>query len=176
MHKTQLSGKCKTCTYGNKCLGGCPNTRMTMNGSIYGENEYCAYHLAIKDFEVKYSEETNTQKLFEHAEMLIGNENYQEASYVFKRVIELEPKNINAFNAKGFCEYMCSNYELCKESNAKVLEIDGDNAYAMRGYGIAIYKLGEKSEGVEFLRKAVEITGWKDLDLINDLYILEQSL
>lgn len=174
MKKSQLSGKCRTCTYGSKCLGGCPNTRMTMNGSIYEENEYCAYHLAMKNFEVKYANETNASKLFIHAENLIRQDNYQEASYALNRVIEIQPENIDAYNAKGFCEYMCGNYDACKELNEKALQIEEGNVYAMRGYGIAVYKLGNKKEGVQILRKAAELTGWQDQDLINDLHIMEQ--
>jgi radical SAM protein with 4Fe4S-binding SPASM domain len=48
MTKNNLRGNCATCAYGNKCLGGCPNVRLTMDGDIYAENRYCAYNTAMK--------------------------------------------------------------------------------------------------------------------------------
>lgn len=39
----QLGENCSKCMYGKSCLGGCPNTRHTVNGSIYSDNPYCAY-------------------------------------------------------------------------------------------------------------------------------------
>ena len=48
LHKEQLKGFCNTCIYEEKCLGGCPNTRLTMNGTMDSENQYCAYSIAMK--------------------------------------------------------------------------------------------------------------------------------
>ena len=44
-----LGGDCKICKYSKRCLGGCPNTRLSMNGDICSENLYCTYNLKIKD-------------------------------------------------------------------------------------------------------------------------------
>jgi radical SAM protein with 4Fe4S-binding SPASM domain len=35
LEKSALQGSCKSCCYGDVCLGGCPNTRLTLKGSIY---------------------------------------------------------------------------------------------------------------------------------------------
>lgn len=43
----RLGGKCETCRYAGLCLGGCSNTRYTVNGSVNSENPYCAYHAAL---------------------------------------------------------------------------------------------------------------------------------
>jgi radical SAM protein with 4Fe4S-binding SPASM domain len=65
LRKEQLGGSCASCKYGSKCLGGCANTRLTVNGSIYSENQFCSYNVALKkgdkealerDF-VEYNEE-----------------------------------------------------------------------------------------------------------------------
>lgn len=109
--KEQLEGDCKTCVYGSKCLGGCPNTRLTMNGSIYSENKYCAYNLKLKDMKKKQKKETEVQKLFERSDALIRQGVYQEASIILSRLLELQPKNKEALSAKAYAEYMCGNYE-----------------------------------------------------------------
>jgi len=41
----KLGGRCKSCDYCETCLGGCPNTRLTINKSIYSENQYCWHNL-----------------------------------------------------------------------------------------------------------------------------------
>lgn len=46
--KENLKGDCLKCKHSAKCLGGCPNTRLSMNGSIYSENLYCSENLRIK--------------------------------------------------------------------------------------------------------------------------------
>lgn len=117
--KEQLEGDCKTCIYGSKCLGGCPNTRLTMNGSIYSENKYCAYNLKLKDIKKKYQEETETENLLKAADCMIKQGVYQEAAIILHRLLELEPEHKKALIAKAYAEYMCGNYETCKDDNAK---------------------------------------------------------
>lgn len=47
--KENLKGDCLKCDYAEKCLGGCPNSRLCMNGSIYSENLYCTQNLLMKE-------------------------------------------------------------------------------------------------------------------------------
>lgn len=47
--KENLTGDCKKCSYAEKCLGGCPNTRKCMNGTINSENLYCTQNLILKE-------------------------------------------------------------------------------------------------------------------------------
>lgn len=61
--KDKLTGSCRICTYGSKCLGGCPNTRLTMNGDIYSENQYCAYHLELEKKETQYASYDDAKEL-----------------------------------------------------------------------------------------------------------------
>jgi len=169
MTKEKLSGSCKTCVYGSKCLGGCPNTRLTMKGSIYEENEYCAYNLSLKKKETKYSKCDNAAALRRLADSLIQQGDYQEASFALKRTKELDPDNADVYSAIGYSEFMCGNYESCLEANNKALEMDGNNTYAMGGQALALFRLGQKDEGIRIMRKAVEMTGGRDMDLIQDL-------
>ncbi len=172
--KSQLSGECGKCVYGSKCLGGCPNTRLTMAGSIYGENEYCSYNVSLKKLMVKYANEKDFELLYALSQGMIKERKYQEATYALERVIELRSDFKEAYLAKGYCDYMCGNYEECQRVNEKALEIDPDNAYALKGYAIAIYKMGNKAEGLKQIRRAADLTGWKDMDIINDLRTMEQ--
>ncbi len=47
--KDNLKGDCQKCSYAEKCLGGCFNTRLAINGSIDSENLYCVQNLLMKN-------------------------------------------------------------------------------------------------------------------------------
>lgn len=47
--KENLKGTCLECEYGERCLGGCPNTRLSINGSIYSDNLYCVQNIKLKN-------------------------------------------------------------------------------------------------------------------------------
>ncbi|MDE6026222.1 MAG: radical SAM protein [Lachnospiraceae bacterium] len=166
--KEDLDGDCKNCIYGSKCLGGCPNTRLTMNGSINSENQYCAYNLKLKQMKEKQQEITESNGLYEKAEGLIKLGIYQEAAIILKRLLELEPENERALVVKAYAEYMCGNYEICKEDNAKALELNEKNADALSGYAIALYNLGDKQGGIANMKKAVALSGGR-MDMKEDL-------
>ena len=176
MTKDKLSGACKACVYGSKCLGGCPNTRLTMNGDIYSENQYCSYHLALKKMKDKYSVCQNSQSLFRLADSLMRQGSHQEAAFALERVIQLDPENMQALEEKGYCEFMCGNYELCLDANEKALAKDSRNSYALGGYAMALYQMGRKEEGLEKMRQAVQMTGGMDPNLQQDLrYMMADS-
>lgn len=42
-----LSGNCKICEYASRCLGGCSNTRLTINNSLCSENKYCTHNFMM---------------------------------------------------------------------------------------------------------------------------------
>ncbi|MCM1261880.1 MAG: radical SAM protein [Butyrivibrio sp.] len=166
--KEDLGGDCKNCVYGSKCLGGCPNTRLTMNGSINSENQYCAYNLKLKKMKKKQQEIADAEGLLEKAEGLIRLGIYQEAAIILNRVTELEPDNEKAYVVKAYAEYMCGNYECCRADNEKALELNEGNADALSGYAIALYKLGDKQGGIDKMKKAVALSGGRR-DLREDL-------
>lgn len=176
LKKEQLSAECSTCTYGSKCLGGCPNTRLTMNGSIYSENQYCSYNLMLKQWQKKYEKEDNGVKLYALAQDMLRNGHYQNAAYALHRVNELMPDNVDAWLQKAFCEYMCGNYSLCLNDNEEALRINPEAAYALKGKGIALYKLGRGDEGLQHLKRAAEITGYEDEDILNDLRVINKMI
>ena len=64
---------------------------------------------------------------------------------------------------------MCGNYESCLEANDKALEMDSKNTYAMGGRALALFRLGQKDEGIRIMLEAVALTGGRDMNLIQDL-------
>lgn len=43
MVQSRLNGLCGTCRYGERCLGGCPNVRLSIAGDLYAANPLCLY-------------------------------------------------------------------------------------------------------------------------------------
>lgn len=166
--KEQLEGECKTCIYGSKCLGGCPNTRLTMNGSIHSENQYCAYNLKLKDMKKKQKTKTKAEELFKTADIMIKQGVYQEAAIILSQLLELEPEHKRALIAKAYAEYMCGNYETCKNDNEKAMKLDSNDAEALRGYAIALFRMGDVQAGIENMRKAVSLSGCRK-EMLDDL-------
>lgn len=166
--KEQLEGDCKTCIYGSKCLGGCPNTRLTMNGSIYSENKYCAYNLKLKAMKKKYEDETEAENLMKAADHMIKQGVYQEAAIVLHRLLELEPEHKKALIAKAYAEYMCGNYETCKDDNERAMKLDCNDSEALGGYAIALFKLGDMDAGIENMKKATSLLGCRK-EMLDDL-------
>lgn len=169
MKKEQLSGACKTCIYGSKCLGGCPNTRLTMEGDIYGENRYCSYNLMLDEMNEKYQNYVDPERLFNIGDALIKHHSYQEAVYALKRLLEIDPDNIDGWIAKAYAEYMCGNYEICKNDNAKALELDSESVGALEGCATALYRLGDYDQAVSYMEKAASFSGPKQGVLQEDL-------
>lgn len=171
--KDKLSGSCRKCIYGSKCLGGCPNTRLTMKGSIYEENEYCAYNLSLKEMETKYSKCDNAAALLEFASSLIPQGEFQEAAFALKRAQELEPDNADTYRARGYSEFMCGNYDECIAANDKALEINSNDTYSMGGRALALYRLGKTDEALRLMNEAVALSGGQDANLLQDLQYMK---
>lgn len=158
LSKEKLSGFCSKCGFGDKCLGGCPNTRLTFRKSIYAENDYCSYNMAIKKASKILDKIDSPEKLFNIGKKFIDKKEYQLAEIVLKKAIELDSNNIEFLNHYGFVCYMLKNYNDAKIANDTVLNKQENNIYANKGMGLTLVKLGQIKEGLKFLKKAVDLT------------------
>lgn len=174
--KKQLKGMCSVCKYGEACLGGCPNTRLTMKGSIYDENEYCSYNVAMKNKVTYLEKESDLENLLFKAESLAVNDKYQESALVLDRILALDKNNIKALRLKGYVEFQCGNYDSSENANKKALGIIPEDPYSLKGLGLSLHMQGDSKNGLTYLQKAAEITNFKDEDIMNDLHIVETSI
>lgn len=173
MSKSKLTGFCNKCGYGDVCLGGCPNTRLTFNKDIYSENQFCLFNMAIKKATEKIQKMNDKKEVFELAKKLVERNEYQIAELAFSRAIELDDKDIELFNHYGFTCFTLGNYQDAKKANTLALELDADNVYANKGMGVTLAKLGQVEEGLKYLRKAAELT---DTDYMYPYYDLAVTL
>lgn len=158
MSKSKLKGFCNKCGYGDVCLGGCPNTRLTFNKDIYSENEFCMYNMAIKKAKTRVSGIDNKTELLELGNTLLSRNEFQLAELAFARAIDLGYKDIDIYNNYGYISYMLTNYEDARKANEQALLLEPDNVYANKGMGLTLVKLEEVEEGLKFLRKSATMT------------------
>lgn len=169
--KEQLTGFCSRCQYGHICLGGCTNTRLTMGGSINAENNYCSYHLAIAKAR-KVLENVPEKYLVSKTRMFTKKGNFQLAEILLSRALTINHQNIELLNLYGYVCFMLHNYNEAKKANQAVLELDPDNAYAHKGMGLSLSRLGKVDEGISFLKKAIALAGDDFLDPYYDLAVV----
>lgn len=174
--RERLSGQCKSCAYGSKCLGGCPNTRLTMDGSIYGENRYCAYNLAVGQMKKRYGMETDQEKLFETGDALVRAGYYQEGAIALSRLLELSPESVEARLIRAYAEYRCGNYEKCLEDNERVLDSEPENLDALDGSATALFAMGESERAISRMKQAAAIPGSRQGEMQNNLRQMEGAM
>lgn len=156
MKKSDLGGACKTCGYGETCLGGCPNTRLTMNGTMQSENPYCAYRTARQKLQEKIDGSHDADSLFKTAERLARTQSYQEAEIILEHLRKNDQDNTEILSLLGFTHFFLGNYEEAKEVNKTILSSEPDDWYANKGLGLSLHKLGNTKEGIDFLEKSIK--------------------
>lgn len=177
MEKTQLSGFCGHCVYGSKCLGGCANTRLTMEGSIYGENKYCSYHYQMGKLKAGIALRTDIDRLFSDAQKCLAQEEYQQASLLCDRIIGLDARHGEAYKLKGYADFMCGNYSDCELANRRAMELLPEDAYPVKGLALALYRQGDREDNVlSLLDRALALSSPSDVDLLHDIDIIKRDL
>ena len=176
LRKQDLSGDCKECCYGEVCLGGCPNTRLTVNGSIYSNNDYCSYHIALEKTRDKLSRYDDAAELMTIARTYVNGQKWQQAALTLKRVVEIDSKNVDALELLGYVQFNLGNFDASKEANEKILQIDPNNAYAQKGYGLALHRLGRSQEGIDSLKRSISLSSLDNMDAYFDLAVVYREI
>lgn len=170
--KDKLKGICKKCSHGSQCLGGCPNTRLTMDGSIYGENEYCSYNFEIKKEQKKISKILSNKKLLKKARVLANEKSFQLSEIMLKKIIKSKGYDYEAYALYGYVAFMLGNFDDAKEINQELIDKNPEDEYANKGYGLTIAKLGQVDEGIGYLKKAIDLSKGKYTDAYHDLAVV----
>ena len=172
--KDKLNGFCKICKYGQYCLGGCTNTRLTMGGHIHAENEFCSYHLAVGKARKELGKVEDATTLLSKARFFIEHNNYQLAEIVLSRFLNRTENSPNqeALNLYGLTSFMLGNYLEAKAANEKVLKMNPRDAYAHKGLGLSLSRLGQVDEGIEWLKKAITLADESFMEPYYDLAVI----
>lgn len=170
--KANLKGDCNLCKYGDDCLGGCPNTRLTMEQDIWAENKYCSYNVGMKRTRRIVAQRCNTEQLMADALRYIEEQEYQIAAIVLDRVIELEPSNIDALKYHGFVSFFLRNMLQAEHSNRRALKVNPEDVYSLKGLGLTLYNKGDKKQGILFMEQAVTKSDKTFMDPFYDLALI----
>lgn len=171
MTKDKLSGVCKKCLFGSQCLGGCSNTRLTMGKSIYSENTYCSYNIAINTAKNQFDNIDDLDQLYKKAKKFVENGNLQIAEILLSKALAKESK-LEYLKMYGYVCFMLENYEDAKNANRLALELDPDDPYTNKGMGLSLGRLGQLEDGIDYLNKAIRLCNEDYMDPYYDLAVL----
>lgn len=172
--KEDLGGFCQKCRFGDRCLGGCSNTRLTTAGTIYAENRYCSYNHAVKERIKLFQQVQPTEKLIAMGRNFAEKGYIQLAESALDVVLQRNGADCDTdlLNLYGYVSFKLGNYQVSLQANENVLQREPDSVYALKGKGICLYRLGNHEEGIELLRKAVSLTDDSFMDPYFDLAVL----
>ncbi len=176
MEKSKLKGICQKCQYGNTCLGGCSNSRYTLNGNVCSENLFCMYNYQVK--EIEKTIKTFLQKtLIQLKNSLIVSKQYQIAEIVLCKLIS-SYANAAKDLLEEFCyvNYKLENYEVCIETCNKIFNIDKDDWLAQAIEKIIFLEFGKgplPENLISFYRK--NDMNKIEIDVCHELYLAEKE-
>lgn len=170
--KVNLKGDCNLCKFGDECLGGCPNTRLTMEKDIWAENKYCSYNVGMKRTRSIVAKRHNIAELIKDALRYIEDQEYQIAAIVLDRILEIDPTNLDALKYHGFVNFFLHNIKQAEQSNRKALEVKPEDVYSLKGLGLTLYKKGDTEQGIHYLKQAVSKTDEGFMDPYFDLALV----
>lgn len=168
MSKDKLKGHCKECMHGESCLGGCSNTRLTMQGDIYGENEYCAYALRLAKCKKIIDQKQDRLELLRTAYGLANSGDYQVAQIVAEKLEAMGETSDDFYAVAGFIYYSVQQYEKCLLYNEKILNANAADIYAQKGKGLCLCKMNRVDEGLKYIEKAAYATTAEDMEPYED--------
>ncbi len=172
--KEDLGGFCTKCRFGDRCLGGCSNTRLTTEGSIYAENRYCSYNHAVKEKIKLFQQIHPTEKLIAMGRNFAEKGYFQLAESALDVVLQRKDAggDTDLLNLYGYVSFKLGNYQVALQANEQVLQREPDSVYALKGKGLCLYRLGNSEEGIKFLKRAVSLTDESFMDPYFDLALV----
>lgn len=171
--KEKLGGFCAKCRFGDKCLGGCANSKLTTGNSVYAENQYCSYNHNNKK-RIKLWVDKPTEELIAMGRNFASKGYYQLAENALDIALERNgvDSDIDLLNLYGYVCFRLGNYQTALEANEKVLQRIPHEVYALKGKGLCLARMGRIEEGTHYLKKAISLTDEAFMDPYLDLAII----
>lgn len=174
MKKEDLQGFCKVCRFGDACLGGCSNSRLTMGGSVYAENRYCSYLQAAQKRIGIFEEIQDIDALTAMGRNFTQKGYWQLAETVLSVALRRKDPDRDAelLSHYGYVHFRLGNYDAALQANDRVLQRKPNDVYALKGKGLCLFRLGKPEEGIKLLQKAVSLTDESFMDPYYDLAVV----
>lgn len=97
------------------------------------------------------------QALFALADQYFEMRNYAQASELYKKIIELEPKSIEAYNELGLTYHYTNKSSLAIDTLKKGIEINPSFQRIWLSYGFVLASMGKTDDAKTALGKAMEL-------------------
>ncbi len=172
LKKSDLQGLCSKCQYGQSCLGGCSNTRITMEGSLYAENKYCSYNFAVSKAEDQLKKIDSPELLKSKADKFLSANNFQLAEILLSKAVELDGGDMELLSVYGYVCFMLGNYGAAEKANRDVLRNRPNDSYAYKGLGLTLCRMGSLEDGLACLRKSIDLADENFFDPYFDLCMI----
>ncbi|MGB9720024.1 MAG: tetratricopeptide repeat protein [bacterium] len=117
------------------------------------------------------SPELDIATLLDRAWNLIVMEEYDEATSILKKVLDIDPKNIRGLGLIGLTLMNKEMYDDAMLYFQKVILIEPDNPFALNNLGYICYKKGIWGEAIEHLSKVAKQTKDKMAKLYANYYL-----
>ncbi len=95
--------------------------------------------------------------LFSTAGKFYDEENYEKAIEFYDKAIDINPKNAEAWNNKGYALYNLKKYDEAIKCYNNAIEINPEYAVAIYNKGTSLEKFGKYDDAIECYDKALEI-------------------
>ena len=172
----QLKGFCSDCMYSPVCLGGCANSRYSINGSLESDNEYCLYSLMIKRELEKipiFSDKHDIELFVEQCE---SNNNYQLLNSYIQKIMphfkDMKHEYNYLLNMLSYSYFKLELFEKAIINCQLVLEKFKGDALALKGLGLSQYSLGNIDEGKKNMFLSIKNTDKSFMEPYTDLITL----
>lgn len=115
------------------------------------------------------------RELIEEGYTLLKMNDFSRAMECYQEILKLDETNLVALNSMGFIHYFNGDYKKGEEICRRTLSLYPQNAYAHKGLGLHLAKLGRVDEAIDVIKKAIELK--KDfIDAYHDLaYVLYEN-
>lgn len=173
MKKEDLQGFCGVCRFADDCLGGCPNSRLTMGGSIYAENRYCSYFQAVQKRIRIFEEIQDFDELAAMGRSFTEKGYWQLAETALSVALGRQGADSDSglLSHYGYVNFRLGNYHVALEANEKLLQRSPTDVYGLKGKGLCLLRMGKTEEGIELLKRAMALTDESFMDPYYDLAI-----
>lgn len=178
--RKNLDGFCLDCQYANYCLGGCPNLRLCLNGSIDSNNPYCLYCTGI---EAEFNQFSVTAESFESTSCLLTSamekQNYNLAIMIIETCLSnygnlLSGQESYLKDCLHFAYFHVERYEKAVEICQEILKGNENNSYALHGLAIGLFHIGKPEAGLDALEKLAKIDMPRMKETVSDICAAKQ--
>jgi tetratricopeptide (TPR) repeat protein len=97
------------------------------------------------------------EALVTDARALTADKKFAEARALLEEGLAVVPRHLTMLDLLGFVCFFMGDYAACEAHCRAALDIQPDHAYATKGLGLALTRLGHVDEGIRKLERAVAL-------------------